>query len=352
MTNGTLYTTSTIPSTAFVYLNGATVVGTIVIGNGSVLDAVNAELGAQVTVQNGGELLSGESTSIYNSGSLTNNWLLVQSGGMVQAAGYFYLYGPLTNSGTINVTNGYTINAYNNNSVALAGGIVNQTGGVINLWNNSSLYGNAYNFEYLLNQGTISLMSGIGSSAVTFNYLTNAGVLGAYHGTLTVQGTHLGFLPSGTWLMGLNSLADYGQFSVPGVAPLSGTLQVSLQNGYFPALGSFFTAISYGSASSALTGFNLPGVLPNVWQVTYTNTSLTLGLVPGMVLGPSGTNALIGVNGSPGHQAIMITSPSIAVPRSSWTPVATNTFDVTGYLGFVIPIDPTKAQQYYTFRLP
>jgi hypothetical protein len=353
MTNGTLTTSSTLTNGTVVSLSGATVDGALVVSNGAVLSVNSGTLAAQVTVQNGGEFLNTGSSSIYNTGSLTNNWLWVQSGGLAQAAGYLYLYGPLTNAGTINVTNGYYLYAYNNGSPTYAGGIVNQPSGVIDLWNNSSLYGAAYGDEYLINQGAINLMSGSGTSVVNFNNLTNQAVFSAQHGTLQIQGTHLNLQSSETLDAGLNSQADYGNFNLPAGVPLAGALQVTLNGGYIPVPGNSFAVVSYPSLSGSFSSFNLPNLLPAaVWQPVYGGTTLTLVLQPSIGQQSSGTNVLISINGTPGHQAILLTSTNLTVPLANWTPVTTNTFGVTTYLGFTNNIDPNTPRRFFIFKLP
>ena len=55
-------------------------------------------------------------------GFISNASLTVLNGGNVDVAGAFTLDGPLTNSGMINVTNGTSIQAFNNGTAALRAG--------------------------------------------------------------------------------------------------------------------------------------------------------------------------------------------------------------------------------------
>jgi hypothetical protein len=305
-----------------------------------------------VTVPSGGQLLVNGNVYLGD-GSVTNSWLTVLNGGLLQAAGYLWLYGPLTNAGTINMANGSAVNAYNNGSAACAGGIVNLGTGVVDLWNNSSLHGTSYGGEYLINQGTINFSSGSGTSVINFNNLTNQAVFSAQHGTLQLQSAHMNLQSSGTLDVGLNSSTDYGKFSVTGNAPLNGGFEVQLNNGYIPQAESSFSVLSYDSFSGGFTSFSLPPLQPKaVWQPIYSNTALTLLLHPPIDLLSSQTNVVININGTPGHQAILLTTTNMDVPLLNWTPVFTNTFDVTTYLGFTNNFNLSNPAQFFIFELP
>ena len=345
--------TNTLTLTGTLIVTNGSVNGTIVVSNGAVLNVNGATLTAQVTVQSGGEFLTtGGGSYIYNTGSQTNNWLQVQNGGLVQLAGYLYLYGPLMNAGTINVTNGVVLYAYNNGTTTLQGGIVNQASGVIDLWANSGLYGTSYGNEYLINQGTINMMNG-SSSAIDFSGLTNQAVLSVQHGTLQVQGTRLNLQSPGILDVGLNSLADYGKFSLIGVVPLAGALQVTLNGSYIPVATNAFTVVSYPSLSGSFSSFILPNLQPGaVWDPVYGGTTLTLVLQQPIATQSSGSNVVVSINGTPGHQAILLTSTNLAVKLINWTPVLTNTFGITTYLGFTNNINPGNSQQFFIFKLP
>jgi len=345
--------TNTLTLTGTLIVTNGSVNGMIVVSNGAVLNVDGATLTAQVTVESGGEFLTTAGSSyIYNNGSQTNNWLLVKNGGLVQLLGYLYLYGPLTNAGTINVTNGVVLYAYNNGTITVQGGIVNQASGVIDLWNNSSLYGTSYGDEYLINQGSINMMNG-SSSTIDFSGLTNQAVFSVQHGTLQVQGTRLNLQSPGILDVGLNSLADYGKFNLTGVVPLAGTLQVTLNGSYIPVATNAFTVVSYPSLSGSFSSFILPNLQPGaVWDPIYGGTALTLVLQQPIATQSSGSNVVVSINGTPGHQAILLSSTNLAVKLINWTPVLTNTFGITTYLGFTNNINPGNSQQFFIFKLP
>ena len=199
-------------------------------------------------------------TARLGDGFASNIWLTVLNGGNLDVAGILTLDDPLTNSGTINVTNGTSVQAFNNATATRAGGLVNLAPGVIGLWNNSSLDGAAGGNEYLLNQGAINKMSGTAQSTIDFSFFDNEGILTSQHGTLLLQSSHGNLLSSQTLGVVLNSAADYGKISIVGAATLNGFLRVSLGNGYVPPVGTSFSVVSYGSLSSGFIGFSYPSL--------------------------------------------------------------------------------------------
>jgi hypothetical protein len=233
----------------------------------------------------------------------------------------------------------------------LAGGIINQGSGVIDLWGNSSLLGTSYGYEYLINQGIINMMTG-SSSSIDFNNLTNQAKLAAQHGTLQIHSTHLNFQSSETLGVGIYSQADYGQLNLVNVVPLTGVLQVSLNGGFTPVPGDSFAVVTYPSLSGSFSSLNLPHPLPlAVWDPVYGATALTLLVQPPVATLSSGTNVVINVNGTNGQQAILLTSTNLTMPLVNWTPLTTNTIGITGLLSVTNNIIPGVPKQFFIFRL-
>ena len=345
--------TNTMSVTGSLTVTNGSLNGVVPVANGGLLSAFNAMVNAQVTVQAGGRFVVESGTASLGNGFNSNVSLTVLNGGILDVAGALTLDGPLTNSGTINVTNGTSIQAVNNGTASLAGGLVNLAPGVISLWNNSSLDGVGRGNEYLLNLGAINKMSGTAQSTIDFSFLDNEGTLQSQHGTLLLQSSHGTLQSSETLGIVLNSASDYGKLSIVGAAPLNGFFNVSLGNGYVPAFGTSFSVVSYGSLSSSFTGFNYPG-LPSadLWQPTYGSTALTLQLQADVAFVSSGKSVATRVDGLPGRKAILLTSTNIAVPLANWTPLSTNTFDITGYLSLTNNLMPTEPQRFFIFKLP
>ena len=146
---------------------------------------VGGSTGSQtLQVANGTVLTSASSSSTINA----NGSLTVASGGALNLAGsaYLYMYGPVTNSGTINVTNGL-IYLYNNGTTAAQGGLVNLSGGLISLDGTGGIQGNVYgagsSYDYFINGGTVTKVTGTGASSIVVAQETLAGIYNAAAGT-------------------------------------------------------------------------------------------------------------------------------------------------------------------------
>ena len=237
------------------------------------LTATNSTLNGAITVNSGG-VLDEYGGTLEPAGSLT-----VEGGGVLNVASTFYLQGPLTNAGTINLTNA-AFYLYNNNGVNWAGGIANQ--GEINFYglsgDNVYLYGGGY--EYLINQGTVSQRPGTGNSSIDVAVFTDPGTLDSQEGTLTLNNVSL--QSSSVLNVGLNSLVDYGRFALVASAVLNGVFSANLNNGFVPANGDTFNVLSYPSYSGAFANINLPanapgkGIYgPTVFSLVFTGTGIT-----------------------------------------------------------------------------
>jgi hypothetical protein len=302
-------------------------------------------------VEDGGEfLLVGGGTQIGQGGdaSDTNYWLWVQSGGVVNLANNagLNLYGILTNSGVINVSN--NIDVLNNGSAGYDGGLYNLAGGVIDLWDNAGISG-GYGYDYLVNQGTISLSSGTGASSVALDNVTNSGTLSAQHGTLQLQGTHLILQPSETLSVGLNSASDYGKIALIANVTSPGAFSAHLNNGYIPTTGDTFNVLSCTSLSGSFNGFSLPAASVAFQAIISTN-AMSLLVQPLIALFQE-TNLVFNANGTPGSQAVLLSSTNVAVALTNWVPVATNTFDAAAYFSYTNNMLLNKPQEFFIQKL-
>ena len=129
------------------------------------LTLTNSPVAGALTVKSGG-VLNETGLSLQSTGSLT-----VENGGVVNMASRFSALGPLTNAGTLNLSNA-SIALYNGNGSTYTGGIVNQ--GTINI---SGANGNQITAnegpqggEYLFNEGSINLKSGAGATEISVTY--------------------------------------------------------------------------------------------------------------------------------------------------------------------------------------
>ena len=66
----------------------------------------------------------------------------------------------------------------------------------------------------------------------------------------------------------------------------------------------------------------------------------------------SGANFILGgTNGWPGQLYYVLTSTNLALPRSQWTPIATNPFDPSGNFNFTNPVNPDSPNLFYLLQL-
>ncbi len=233
-TNGTLNGAITVNGGGALIESGATFSGTVTVASGGVLDEYGATLA--------------------NTGSLT-----VQGGGVLNVAATFYLQGPLTNAGTINLTNA-AFYLYNNNGINWIGGINNH--GEINFYGASGdhIYSYGAGGEYLINQGTISQRPGTGNSSINVVLFTDPGTVDSQAGTFALSSVSL--QSSSVLSVGLNSATDYGNIALNASVVLNGTFSANLNNSFVPAKGEAFNVVSYPSFSGSFANINLPTGIP------------------------------------------------------------------------------------------
>ena len=263
-----------------------------------------------------------------------------------------YLYTAMTNAGFANFTN-YGITLYNSGASGYRGRIWNKPGGVLNLIRTAGIAG-GFGADYLVNQGTLNCVCPSATSLINVNNFTNFGTLNALYGTLRLQIPNLVLAPSGTVGVGLSSPTVYGVVDIPGNAPLAGAFGVTLNNGFVPQLGTSFNVVTYSSLSGAFNNTNfesiaaapaLPGLQHAVsWRTTYSNTFMT-------ITAQQVTDQFVfaGTNGPPGHPYVVLSSTNLALPRTAWTPVATNYFDANGSFTFTTNVDPATRQEFFTY---
>ena len=201
---------------------------------------------------NNGAITIGQGATLSLTSTSTNNSSIVLNGGTLAAAG------ELDNTGTVQTsvfeTTGSTITA---------GDFVNLNGGVFNL-----------------------NVAGDTAQVTTF---TNGGTANAAAGTRIVVGTGaptastgLDMLADGTFEELLLNSGAFGVLNVTGPALLTGTLDITLLNGFTPSVGSIFTFLHFTPGSLSGTFANLQGQLFNngteAWQVVYDNAGGNVSL--------------------------------------------------------------------------
>jgi hypothetical protein len=278
--------------------------------------------------------------------------------------------GPLTNAGTINITNppgggNSGIYLYNSGSADYRGGVINQASGLINLGSdNADISGYFDGFEYLINQGRITKSAGTNYSEMLVTFTTNSGAITAQSGGLVMFPfvTQTG----GSLNAVLNSATSYGAFiidyftvnpNIPTNIVLGGAFNATLANGYVPTSGTAFNVLLlyFASYSGSFGSLGLPAA--TIWQSSYGSTNFTLVAGSGSPefggINLAGTNLLFhGTGGTAGSNYVVLVSTNLALPLMSWTALTTNKFDVNGQFQYTNHVNPAKPRQFFIFKLP
>jgi hypothetical protein len=287
--------------------------GTVLMNNGTVFGYQGATLdfpGSMFQWQGG--TLGGSGTYLTNAGTINvtgpvgsegvaiaNNGIMIQSGtgaiiggsallnnnaaGVYQiqndngvATGNFYNYGLLEKTGGSGTS---TIDASFNNygsiqaasgSILFTGGEFDQDAGTLQL-TPAILFGP--NRPFYLNGGTVTGTGTLGGSDINNSvYVEAGGVLapGNPFGMLTVPGGGGIVINNGaTFNVVLGGASQFSQLAVSNYINISGALNVTMTNGYVPAIGTQFQIISCPGTYGSFSTLNVPAGM----AVTYSNTS-------------------------------------------------------------------------------
>lgn len=317
-----------------------------------------------------GALLHG-ATIVASGGSMTahNYPEVAGDGSLTLAAGStfniigdgFTLFGPLTNGGTILISNLPStfisgLSQYNDGTPTYRGSILNQSSGTITLASDGTMvstFMQGYNF--LVNQGRITKTAGNCTnnpiSYVSADSMTNAGAITVQSGMLSLS--PLTLLAGSSLNVVLGDATNYGRFDFWTNAILGGRFNATLANSFVPANGASFTPVSYASYTGGFASLSLPSAVS--WQSHYgaTNFTLVVGSAALQFLsaGQAGTNLVFtGVGGPPGSNYIILTTTNLALPLTNWTRFRTNVFDSSGHFGFTNAISPTRSRQFYLLK--
>jgi hypothetical protein len=340
-------------------LSNAAMYGSVTVGNGGVVYADAAILDGDVSVAGGGTLNSIGSSSYAG--------VTVAGGGVFNSLDSYYavlgrfgpsssMFGPLTNSGTINMTNS-GIGIYNDGTTNYQGSLMNLDGGLIDFFGDSAVGGSGY----LVNQGRIIKSAGTSFSGFDLAAVTNSGTITAETGPM-VLGNQWISLPGSSLNVVLNSATNFGSFiistnfpSLEGNAGLAGTFNATLESGYVPTNGTIFSVVSYGSLSGSFSGIGLPADI--TWQSSFGSTNFTLVAgsgSPGFTSINHMANNLIfnGTGGTAGSNYIILSSTNLSLPLTEWTALITNAFDDTGQFHYTNNASPAKPREFFILKLP
>ncbi|HEY4415716.1 MAG TPA: hypothetical protein VGO57_08495 [Verrucomicrobiae bacterium] len=162
---------NSLPVTGIFAATNSPVLGNFTVASGGVFTGSNAATFGSVTVAGGAQFIAnGGSANTLGFPSFGGS-LTVAHGGVMTLAGNFGVKAPITNAGTVTISNA-VVNVFYDPSHNLFAGMVNQSGGLMNLGNNVGIYnmtgnGNVGNSNsYFINQGMIVQLPGTGTTNI------------------------------------------------------------------------------------------------------------------------------------------------------------------------------------------
>ena len=239
---------------------------------GGTVDGVNASI-SNLT-WSGGTLQGANTvtaTASWTGGTIAGaSSLTVASNAVLDISGTYavFLYGPLTNAGTVNWSGTIGIDLYY--YAAYTGSIVNQAGALFNVQNGETIQAEGGS-PYFNNAGT---------------FLKSAG------STTMIQPI---FNNTGTVSLDIYSPSNFGQINFNGNVALAGVAAINFISPYSPSTGDSFPLLTYGSETGVFSSVNVPP--PASWEtnsITYGSTAFTLAIGSiyklAFIAGPAGTN--------------------------------------------------------------
>ena len=236
--------------------SGGTISGNLGLNNGATVNWTSGNVNGSVLV-GGGALLNWSGGGAFGPVNIATNGVFNLVGN-----GSETIYAPLTNAGTINWSSGYWY-VYNNNA-GYTGAIYNQANGLFNIESDWTLIG-GYCCPFFNNAGIVRKSAGVGTTSINVQF-TNINALDIETGTVRFNTAFS--QTGGTWTLGLNGPANYGQIAFANGVALGGSLTVNLNNGYVPGINSSFALVTYPSQTGSFASVTLPpdGLF---WQLAY-----------------------------------------------------------------------------------
>lgn len=178
---------------------------------------------------------------------------------------------------------------------------------------------------------------------------------GASIGTLTISNT---LALNGTNVM---KVSHTGADKVAGLTGLTngGTLKI-VALGTLTG-GEVFRLFESATYSGDFAIYDLPALAsPLFWDTNSVPVDGTLRVGGKMAAPPqfgtisaSGTNLVLSGTGGPANGTYyVLTSTNVALPLVNWSPILTNSFDLSGNFRFTNAISTSMPQQFYTIKLP
>lgn len=281
-------------------------------------------------------------TQLTVSNTISGSGGLIKSGAspLILTAPNSYAGNTVVNAGSL-MLEGTTIST--SPTITVAAGATLDTGGSgLTLVGGQTLNGN----------GTVTagLVAGSGS---TVSPAVTPGVSPV--GVLTVSGA---INLSGTNTMQVDPVNDTNDVLASSSSITYGGTLI-LTNLSTPAGGNsfkLFKASSYsGSFGSIIPATPGPGL---AWNTSALNSSGTISVVSSAppnftkITVSGGNVIMVGSNGVPSATYYVLTSTNIVSALATWTPIATNTFNLDGSFSFTNSLTPPMARQFYLLELP
>jgi len=179
-------------------------------------------------------------------------------------------------------------------------------------------------------------------------------------GTLTISN---GVTLAGTTIIkiaaGSNDMVSSPVSGVGSIA-LGGKLIISNIGNVAPTNGQTFTLLSTPTLSGSFASVQAPPPGAGLaWNTANLSVNGTITVVPGAL--PLGFNAptfaanaltITGKGGAPSQPYYVLTSTNLALPQSSWTPIATNNFDSGGNFSYTATNVSSETQRFYIIEQP
>lgn len=188
---------NTLPITGTFAATNSTLEGSFMISNHGVFAGSNTYVYGPVTVANGGifdlnvgyavDGLTVSNGGVANlSGAVSVYQVTVAAGGVANIAGSLGVYGPVTNSGTVNISNcAVSVNYYPIRGSL--GGIFNQPGGLMEFTGGGSSVFYNYGPEYFVNHGNVAQNAPGGTNTIhILGFDTSQGTVTNLAGTLVL----------------------------------------------------------------------------------------------------------------------------------------------------------------------
>ncbi|MEO7678909.1 MAG: NF038122 family metalloprotease, partial [Verrucomicrobiota bacterium] len=316
----------------------ATITGSSTIVSGSSFELASGTF-------NGTGTFNGVGTFVWTGGTFSGVLTIASTANLLMSGNTDRtLTGTLNNAGTATWTNNSVIyvssgSVFNNSGIFLAqneSSFFNNTGGTVPLFNNTGTL-----------RKTTATTTTFANANSGINF-TNSGTVDLRAGTLAINA---GYFPSANSqlnivLTGTTPITQFGREIFPGNASVTGTLQITLNNGFIPTNGSSFDIVGYTARTGQFSATQFPPLpVESKWKLTYNPSSIVLQVVPGDIFqSASLTNGLFQVTftGQTGSACMVEVSTNLV----NWSPLLTNS-PFNGTLNIMDPQTRQIGQRFF-----